>query len=233
MSAPSKLELRRAADRRIRPGDLVRVLDPRRVLRVGYPRCVADYMPDLRLRALEPLEKLVESLGVPLRAPKLRLAEEIATQRGFTERVLREVALLKLRIDGFGGRERSIHLSEPVEELRGQVARAVSVRSAVTGTYCPGRAGRGCTPNGHDEDDPPLLDNAKTHRLVLIDASYANPPGSSIHYCDAEFPAAHLEKIHPCKVCLGKGKPVRDCLHPLFIGDGRCSACETPFEAVS
>ena len=167
-----------------RPGDTGRIVIPRFVQRVGYPKTVADYHDQLDKMGKvvhQLIPQLIEAVGarVPVRDGKPRQAIE------------RQLAYLMAQSDGFGGPERSIHWTE-YPELEGWPFEVCSMRTACTGFYIPAQ---GC-----DEDfDPPALTQTKHHRLATIGLR----PGTFVKVegnpgCRAvdtlEVPIEHIEK---------------------------------------
>lgn len=125
-----------------RVGDTVRVVVPAFVKRVGYPKSVADYLPDVQQHA-KALNALFATLspGKPLPSDFLRKGVE------------HELAHVLARQDRFGGTTRSIHLVD-VPEHAGRVCHVVEMRTAMTGEYKRG--------GGFGEDyEPNALANRK------------------------------------------------------------------------
>lgn len=219
-------------ERVIRANDLVKIVDPRVVLRVGYPKCVEDFLPEVA-------ERHCKAVGLLYKEVTGYLPNENSSRT--VEKILRELAHAKLAAERYGGRERSLHFSQPFEELRGKVFAVMSVRSVVTGIYCPGRAGYGYTMNGFDEGDAPCLDDAKTHRLATLGCDVElDPDKPYVHTFGVEFPVAALRKMASCKACDEKkpgGAPHTDIHFTTTDWDenhsgycARCYYCGTPFE---
>jgi len=129
-------------------GDTVRVDTPLHVLRVGYPKTIADFKEAAGPKVYEALD-LLRKVGV-YRVDSRRLKHEIAR------------SLCKQA--GFGGSQRSIHI-EPRESLRGLVGQVTSIRYCKTGSYVPESSGDG-------EYDPAYLAGEKTHRLLVVECSH-------------------------------------------------------------
>lgn len=150
---------------RLRVGDLVRVIVPHFVVRVGYPKSIEDYLPevDAHMPAVdEVLARLMKSHG-GLFGHGLRGSEPCELRiRG---RIRRDLAYLCAKADGFGGRERTVHFRE-MPEYASREACVAAIRTAVTGTYCP--ASGGTNYFGEDEYDPPGLMNEKRVRLAEL-----------------------------------------------------------------
>ena len=169
-----------------RVGDLVRVVDPRVVVRVGYPKCVDDYLGDVdRLVGVE-IDAIADKiLGLPMLHPPSKTLD----------RVRRELALALARRDGFGGRERSIHFVEK-PELLDLEARIVSVRSVMIGTYHCASGGRAW----YDDDyEPAYLSDRQTVRIAELDVFVIGDPEPGLFRMrveeKAEIPVSHLVRV--------------------------------------
>lgn len=154
----------------IRENDRVRIVVPKIVTRVGYPKAVKDY-----------LAQAEERYGAQLRKD--------ITHEWAVGKVLQQIAYGLAKTDGFGGRERSLHLEEK-PELLGQEFTVSGIRTVQTGTYYPPSGGYDAY-NGDYDYEPGGLMNMKAHRLAT---------GFSIGYLRfsdslPEIPVAHLEKI--------------------------------------
>ena len=123
----------------IRENDRVRIVVPKIVTRVGYPKSVKDYV-----------KVAEEKYGAQLRKDiKWEWAVEIAYGLAKT--------------DGFGGRERSLHFEEKPEIL-GQEFTVSGIRTVQTGTYYPPHSSQ--TYYGEYDYEPGGLANMKAHRLA-------------------------------------------------------------------
>lgn len=139
-----------------RPGDLAVVVEPRPVLRVGYPKSYADYVRE------------VETKRADVRA-LLGLPTNVRAKR-HEDRVLKALAFARAGVDGFGGKERTVHLGEPVEKLRDKLVKIVSVRSVQTGNYYP-PSGGGPNYFGEYDYEPGGLSERVTRRLARVEAN--------------------------------------------------------------
>lgn len=147
----------------VRVGDWVKILEPRFVVRVGYPKSVDDYLPevDVHMPAVDVV--IAELVG----RKNLGGGPE-HVERRIREKIRRDLAYLCARRDSFGGRERSLHTIE-LPEYAGRETFVSDVRTAVTGTYYP--ASGGSNYFGED-DDPPGLMNEKRVRLAILGFAY-------------------------------------------------------------
>lgn len=152
----------------IREGDRARIIVPKVVVRVGYPKAVSDY-----------LETAKAKFGAAL-------LEEIGER--VTDQVLQKIAYGLALADGFGGRERSLHLKD-VPDLLGQEFTVGRIRTVQTGTYYPPRGGYDYY--GDYDHEPGGLENMKARRLAT---------GFMVANCTylvskSEIPVEHLEKV--------------------------------------
>lgn len=166
----------------IRAGDRVRVVVPKFVKRVGYPKSVEDYVPEV-------LEAAKTALAAALKPAKTLAALATPTERTVL-RIARELAYLRAKQDGFGGRERSIHF-EDIPEHAGVVCTVHDVRTVMTGRYFAPSGGGYDYYTGESDYEPGGLDNMKPHRLASV-SLYRSGKFST---ADLELPVYHLEKL--------------------------------------
>jgi len=144
----------------LRVGDKARIVVPKFVIRVGYPKVIEDYLPqvdavDADLLAL--LEKLIISGD---KRDYLRLMPSRMLEHRVVKRIKHDLSYLLARKDGFGGRQRTLFHRE-IPEAAGEVVEVIGLRTALTGTYFP--------PQSYDDDwEPGGLDNEKRHRLARV-----------------------------------------------------------------
>ena len=163
----------------IRAGDLVRVINPIRVVRVGYPRTVKDYLPEIQARYKAELDTVFRSYRKSgYRASRIR------------ERLELDLAYLEAKGDGFGGRQRSLHTREELS-LRGQDLRVEAVRTVVTGTYYPATS---CPDRyyGGEDHEPGGLASAVHHRLAALEDCRLRPVEEPSRL---EIEVCNLEKL--------------------------------------
>lgn len=152
----------------IREGDRVRIITPQIVIRVGYPKAVADYLEEATTKYQLMLEKEMPSRCV--------------------EKVLQQIAYGLAKADGFGGTERSLHLKE-VPELKGQEFTVSGVRTVQTGTYYPPHSS--VSYFGEYDWTPGGLENMRARRLASGFMVMEGLFSSMV----SEIPVEHLEKI--------------------------------------
>lgn len=151
----------------IRENDRVRIVVPKIVTRVGYPKAVKDY-----------LAQAEERYGAQLRKD--------ITHEWAVGKVLQQIAYGLAKTDGFGGRERSLHLEEK-PELLGQEFTVSGIRTVQTGTYYPPHSSE--TYYGEYDYEPGRLMNMKAHRLATGFGWFQFTSDRM------EIPVAHLEKL--------------------------------------
>ncbi len=182
---------------RIRVGDTVQVLVPRFVERVGYPKCVEDYLKEFQsnLRFQDALDKLlVLATGSTYKYPSGM--KDVGPDRHRTrERIERDVAYLMAKSRRFGGSKRSIHWNE-MPDFEGVEVVVRKLRSAYTGTYFPPGDGR-WMPGVEDYDhDPGGLSDSKCHRLATVSLKKPVATRTSILSGDRfEIPVYHLKLV--------------------------------------
>ncbi len=173
-----------------REGDLVRVVDPRRVLRVGYPKSLDDYAKEIEEKFSERICGLIRDAG---RHPTWRLHSEIIGLVSFDKpkskayrRILAELAHEAAVTDKFGGPERSIHFVD-IPEALGEIGVVSRLKTVKTGIYYPACGSH----NSYVDDwEPGGLRDEKTHRLASVRLSL---PVVSPIFEETWFPVAHLE----------------------------------------
>lgn len=139
-------------DNIIRAGDRVDIIVPERVIRVGYPKCVNDYLPEA--------EALLETI----------LANGFSKKD--KKRIIWEMARGLLAKNKFGGVKRSVH-TEPLDlsYVNGRLENwgVIEVYTRMTGTYYRGYAPRrDYSYYGWDEGEPARLDDACPVRIAVI-----------------------------------------------------------------
>lgn len=188
----------------IRVGDRVRVVVPQAVKRVGYPKEARDYLAGVVAEREAEARKLfgygprIPPIGAPARAVKVE--DLVAKMPPPLRRALWDLAYLACKRDGFGGRERRVHLTEPLRGWEGIEFEVRAVRSVMEGDYfapdysCDHWAGE-C------DNEPGGLDNQRVRRLVAMGHTLLVQPGASIQNVvdlsgrRIEFPVEHLEVV--------------------------------------
>ena len=190
----------------IRADDVVRVVDPRIVLRVGYPKSPADYLSDICEKHEAALREifgyktarptLAASLAVGFpgyKAPSIE--DRVAKMPQPLRRSLWDLAYLACKRDGFGGKARRVHLSESMPDWEGAEFEVASVRSAMEGDYFPPYYGT--TYEGECDNEPGGLENQRVRRLATVGRVLTDRRSlvSTSRARDIEFPVEHLVKV--------------------------------------
>ncbi len=139
----------------IRVGDLVQIVVPEYVVRVGYPLSKAMIVDEMTKDQKSKLHDSIKGIF------DISLDED---ENGYKiwKRLLNVIAEKILKSRGFGGRQRSIHTAEE-KQLEGEIYRVSKRKVVKTGTYCPG--GGGYDYYGEYDYNPAYLANEKTHVL--------------------------------------------------------------------
>lgn len=193
-------------------GDRVRVVDPRRVLRVGYPKCAADYLAAVCEQHEETLREVFgfkASLRFPslLPHPASTLEERVAKMPRQLRRALWDLAYLACRRDGFGGKERRVHLSEPLPAWVGVEFGVARVRTVMEGDYF-GPSGNYDSWTGESDYEPGGLDNQRPRRLATMGGVLSGAPRVrtivNLGGRPIEFPVEHLARAQQraCRGCV-------------------------------
>lgn len=167
----------------IRAGDQVRILNPRFVVRVGYPKVVKDYYAEVEKEFGDHIDRF---LGLSHSRP-FRGWGDGPDQPADRSRIIRTLAYSKAKQDGFGGKSRSIHLAyDPA--FAQQIATVSSVRTAMTGMY-----GGPYEP----EYGSGGLADMKPVRIIEVHGlkGASNFPLALKRGRGLEFPLSHVEKI--------------------------------------
>jgi len=136
-------------------GDNVRIIEPCFVLRVGYPKTPADYLPAVEDAHAE-LALFLKSLGI----------NPVAKAHNQSMHTLKKtLAYMLAQKDHFGGLTRSLHYNI----IPGAVNATTIIqelKTVVTGHYSPGS--HGSHDNSFDDGEPASLDNRTYHRLAKV-----------------------------------------------------------------
>ena len=170
---------KRKTDQRIRVDDRVLVLEPKIVIRCGYPMGHRVAVREIMDKHGADLEEFMRKLGI-------RFDPDNRAHR----RVLDELSYVYRRVKGFGGPERSI-FTEDRPELTGKECVVVGRRVVTTGVYYAPSGGY--DPWGESDYDPGGLSDPQHHVLFHI-----QPRDYTIRTKDELWiEAKHLQKIVP------------------------------------
>lgn len=177
----------------IRTGDKVLVLDSRKVIRVGYPKTPEDYVP----RAKELLD--------PVLAKELR---NMSPDHLAWIKVIRQMAYALAKSDGFGGPDRTVHLTAPDPDLVGCLATVGEVRMHQVGRYYPPRQSGGYYEGDYDYE-PGGLGGPNAGSVRVVELYRFEKDGRAVYPQDAGgfryfskgyenniwLPVTHLQKL--------------------------------------
>jgi hypothetical protein len=163
-------------------GDIVRIVEPLVVVRVGYPLT--------KIEALDAAEKEYSLKIYDFIANITGQANEFViteTDPRLYHDLVDALASYWLRLKGYGGKERKIY-TEVNEELRDTGGwRVFNKRTVKTGTYNAGGAYFG----GYDSEpdyEPPHLANEKCHVLLTLER------GDGLRHESVEIESVNVEK---------------------------------------
>lgn len=155
----------------IRENDVVRIVRPEFVTRVGYPKSVDDYLTqDVMKEAQDFLAKYDPNMHKA--RPRMFGSQSIGIMdlTKSARRIAREIAYTLARADGFGGRERKLY-TVVIPEAKDVEVYVHGVRSVQTGQYYPPVKSSDWE-TGYVEWDPGGLDGRQTHRLLRVDTPF-------------------------------------------------------------
>lgn len=144
--------------------NIVRIVEPAIVVRVGYPLTKND--------ALDAAEK---EYGEKIRAFMCEVSAALPDDPFFNSPeydphlygdLLNAMSSRWLRVKGYGGKERKIY-TEADERIKETTWRVLGKRTVKTGTYNRGGYSGGW--NGEPDYDPPYLANEQTHVLLALE----------------------------------------------------------------
>lgn len=181
----------------IRVGDVVQVVTPMVVDRIGYPKSVKEYRPDFDTE----IHKMVRDLEAKIYGREMRhhfkpfdVYNERRPSR-FENQILDIVQYHMAKVDGFGGTKRSVHLrQEP--KYANRRAKVIGRKVAQTGEYYPPETYRDSDYYSGEwyETVPGGLSNQKS--VVLFGLDIENLCGQfSESGIDCWIPAENLKKI--------------------------------------
>jgi len=168
-----------------RPGDRVRVLEPRRFVRCGYPKVPADYLP------------AAEELYRQLRTPDGQALRFGNKAKG---RILDALSYALAQEDHFGGPERTVHTEQDLSLLEGTYV-VQEVRSVKTGRYYPPSGGSVDSWTGESDWEPGGLADEKVHRIARLKYQDESRVRGFVYSCIAavgggpEVEVCHLERV--------------------------------------
>jgi hypothetical protein len=188
----------------IRIGDKVKIINPKIIKRVGYPKCAEDIIRNDMTRAdASSIDSLISDLCKSPRkandsygfdyAPALFNGEYGRTQKRMEklfDHIVKEIAYIRLIRAGFGGNERTIHYETDVsdKDLVGLEFVVVDKEIAKTGTR---KEGTSAYFNGSYDIDAegPSFEETGTH--IILTVEWKDP---KFIYGDGKDPFAFMSK---------------------------------------
>lgn len=175
-------------------GSKIGIINPLRVIRVGYPLSIDDAIAHVKLNMSDAIKSMLTQVGlyknIEDKVLKLKIYQEWPPtdkvgRKTYTN-IVKALAYEYLHQTGFGGKERTIHVKD-YPDYKGKVLTVADKKVVKTGTYYP--------PGGDAEDwYPGGLDNCKTHVLLkLWDWNF---------YCESNNPYDEAFWIESCNVKL-------------------------------
>lgn len=147
----------------IRVNDVVKVVTPLFFVRCGYPLDVRTEKERILREEREKLVALLMDMGLKNKCGH-RVFEKTMVK------IAAEIAYCRVRDQGFGGCERTIH-TEELKHLEDKVALVIGIKFCRTGSY---KRGVGYANdlffNGDGDGDynPPCLEKGQTHKILEI-----------------------------------------------------------------
>lgn len=162
-------------------GDKVRVIEPQRVVRAGYP-LTKNMAVEAAVKEYD--ERIYAFMREVCDTPDQFTVHDV-DPRLYND-LVDALASYWIRSKGFGGKERKIYteLDERLRNTSGWTVR--SKRHVKTGTYCNGGYSGGY--DGEPDYDPPYLSNEQTHTLLTIE-----PPDWNLSLTAIEIEAVNVE----------------------------------------
>jgi len=144
-----------------RVGDMVKIVEPQVVFRVGYPLTLEDGMKAAEEKWSAKVNEFMKEIDGGTEA----LRDIFDYDARLYNDLVHALGSYHLRVVKFGGRQRSIH-AETHEELRNTAGwKVIKKRHVKTGTWSPGY-------QSYDGDyDPPYLANEQTHTLLSLEVT--------------------------------------------------------------
>lgn len=166
-------------------GDIVKIVSPAVVTRVGYPLSKQDALDTAEKEYNEKIVAFMREVGAA--QPDDPLFNSPEYDPCLYGDLLNALAGYWLRQKGYGGKERKIY-TEINEQLRNTTGwKVTSKRYVKTGTYCRGGYSGGF--DGEPDYDPPYLSNEQTHTLLTLE-----PPDWRVSLTAVEIEAVNVEK---------------------------------------
>lgn len=142
----------------IREDDKVILVEPKAVLRVGYPKSLQEYQAQMEREHGGKISELVAHVFP---------ACKNVYWSGARSRVIEELGYIAAKQDGFGGNKRDVFLRGLPAEWAGKEYRVYSIHTVMAGTREDGYSTRGFE-DMYPEYTPPTFYTSKVWRLASI-----------------------------------------------------------------
>lgn len=165
-----------------RVGDTAKVVVPKIVKRVGYPKGISDYEKEVEEKFGPEVSAIFAKAGIM----------DTPLYSATKAKVSHELAYMLAKLNHFGGRKRSVHLEERPEIL-GQKFFIHSLKTFMEGTYFPGFGGS--WENSYDDGEGPSLSISRAVRVAYgyVDGGVSLLLSSSTDMI--RIPIENLEKM--------------------------------------
>ena len=182
-----------------RVGDVVRIVNPRFIARVGYPLVWTMLMPEFEAKAkLDQARDMMSALivgSIPEDAGFMfdkRKTSEVNATRDF----LKGVCMAAIRMRGFGGNERSLHYQPEDdgcwEHYQGATCEVIRRRTVKTGTRFAGHSS--VSYEGEHDYESGGLGNMRTHTLLRLD-NYLEIEAANVELVKAAEPMYYVRNV--------------------------------------
>lgn len=162
----------------IRAGDTVRLVDPRRIIRIGYEVTAESLLPE-----------------VETDPEVLQFCQKQQLTRPSMDRVFRAVATSRMLAQMKTGAVRRVYHSEPFEHHRGNTFRAEEKRIRYSGTFYHGYSGTDYW--GEYDYEPAGLDNRTANVCLKLSMGFMELYDSSDEWEGFWVLASQVEKVNP------------------------------------
>ena len=153
----------------IRVNDVVKIINPLFVERVGYPLSRQMVKDQMSPEEIAIIKQMFASLKIPTEHHVYDPKPNFEGERAYT-RVLDAIASFQLSVKRWGGRERSIH-TKHLPDYSERTALVVGKRCVKTGSYKS--ASGGYSYDGEYDYEPAFLHGEKTH--VILEVNLYHP----------------------------------------------------------
>lgn len=190
----------------MRVGDIVRITEPERFVRCGYeltPRIMVDrLMEDSQDIIIDFLEKILKHPNRVISNHKSFYANSsINRDVGGVSQLLSAIAFIKVRDEGFGGKDRKI-FTQRQNILENLVVKVIDTKACMTGEYY--QPSSGVDMSGEYYYESGGLKNRVSHRLLRVCPAYSPYLYIEDSVDHEQFEGTWIEDIH-CERYTGDG----------------------------